>query len=71
LAAETAKQIRGGTALSATHSECARRAAGILGRLYTGDPSMYRSWSPRAQIDQNNLLADTNEVRNFFTMPKL
>jgi hypothetical protein len=71
LAAETAKLIRAGTALSAPQNDCARRAAGILGRLYAGDPSTYRSWSPRAQIDQNDLIADIDEVRTFFGMPTL
>jgi hypothetical protein len=70
LASETAKQLRQGMSLSAAHRECAQQAAGILGRLYAG-ASSYRSWSPRAQIEQNDLVADVNEVRDFFNMGPL
>ena len=71
LISETAKQIRDGTPLSAAHRECARRAVGILGRLYGGAPSTYRTWSPRAHIEQNDLVMAVNEVRDLFNMDKL
>lgn len=73
LIARSAGSIREGVGglLPATHLECARRAAGILGQLYGGALSTYRSWSPRVQIDQNNLVADLNIVRDYFNMTLL
>lgn len=68
---ETAKWIRSGKTLSVTHRECARRAAGILGRLYGGAASTYQSWSSRAQIEQNYFVEAIDEVRDFFNMPPL
>jgi hypothetical protein len=50
---------------------CARRAAGILGRLYGGSSDTYRSWSPRAQIEQNGLVPDLEAVRARFYMQPL
>lgn len=70
LIASTVGRVREGVPLSACHRECARRAAGILGRLY-GGVATYRSWSPRAQIEQNGLVPVVNEVRDFFDMPAL
>jgi hypothetical protein len=66
----TAKRLRDGRSLNGSHRECAKRAAGILGRLYGGIDT-YRSWSPRAQIEQNNLVEDLNQVRGHFNMPSL
>lgn len=71
LVSQTAKQIRDMSPLSVTHRECARRAVGILGRLYGGLRSTYRSRSPRAHIEQNDLVMVVNEVRDFFNMPLL
>ena len=71
LVSETAKQIQAGKALAVTHRECARRAVGILGRLYGGAISTYRTWSPRAHIEQNDLVAVVNKVRDLFNMAPL
>jgi hypothetical protein len=67
---ETAKQIGDGLPLSVGHRECARRAAGILGRLY-GGVDTYRSWSPRVHIEQNGLVTVLNDVRDYFNMDPL
>lgn len=53
------------------YRDCAKNAAGILGRLYGGVKSTYRSWSPHIQIDQNQLVEDINKVRDFFNMNPL
>jgi hypothetical protein len=71
LLSETARQIQAGTPLSATHKECAKRAAVMMGLLYAGHSSTYRSWSPRVQIEHNNLVADVNQVRQDFSLPLL
>lgn len=73
LIVSTARQIHQetGRVLSPTHLECARRAAGILGRFYGGSPSIYQSFSPRTQTDQNNLLDSLNTVRDYFNMKTL
>jgi hypothetical protein len=68
LVSATARQIRGGTALSPAHRECARRAAGILGRLH-GGVETYKSSSPPAHIEQNDLIPPLNRVRDYFNMP--
>jgi hypothetical protein len=67
LVVQTAEQIEK-TSLSEPHSDCARHAAAVLGQLYRGTPSTYRSWSPRTQIEQNNYMADLNKVRDLFGM---
>jgi hypothetical protein len=51
--------------------ECAQRAAGVLGRLYGGVASTYRSWSPRRQIEQNDYAKPLDSLRDFFNMPLL
>lgn len=66
LVTHTAEQI--GTPLAEAHSDCVRHGAIILGRMYSGSASTYRSWSARAQIEQNNWLADLNKVRDWFDM---
>jgi hypothetical protein len=67
LVSETAKHIRDGKMLSVgSHDQCARRAVGILSRLYGGVKNdNYRSWSPRAHIEQNEFVTAVNEVRDF------
>jgi hypothetical protein len=67
---QTARQIEQGIALSATQRDCARRAAGTLGRLY-GGTSTYRSWSCKAHIEQNDLVPVVNSVRDHFDMSPL
>lgn len=71
LVSETARYLHQRRSLSSDHRECARHAAGILGRLYGGVPSTYRSWSPRIHIEQNGLTAVVNEVRRFFNLGEL
>ena len=73
LTAATAQQIDsvGWPALPVMHSDCARLAAGILGRLYGGDLTTYRSLSPRYQIDQNSLVAAIDKVRDKTNMGAL
>lgn len=71
LVSSTAKELRAGRLLSAGHSDCARRAAGVLGRLYGATPDIYRSWSPRVHIEQNNFTSPVNTVRAHFGMPPL
>lgn len=70
LVAVTAKQIDEGAWLAASHQECARRAAGILGRMY-GGVATYKSWSPRVQIEQNDLVPVVNRVRDYLDMSPL
>jgi hypothetical protein len=71
LITETAKHLRQGRAPSPAHSECAQRAAGILGRLYGGAASTYRSWHPTTHIQQNGFVAAVNQVRRLFNMTDL
>jgi hypothetical protein len=61
-----ASQVNENNALNFAEEECARNAAGLLGRLYGGKSSIYRSWSVRAQIDQNNFVSDIDTVRALF-----
>jgi hypothetical protein len=58
--------------LSEPLADCARHAAIILGQLYKGAPSTYRSYSPRAQIEQNKAwLEAINAVRDYFNLAPL
>lgn len=50
--------------------KCAQRAAGALGRLYSGANS-YRSWSARLQMEQNDLVPVTTELRAAYNMAPL
>jgi hypothetical protein len=68
---ETATHLAKRDSLEPAENECARHAAGLLGRLYCGDRTVYRSWSLRAQIDQNNFVTDINTVRDHFGMRSL
>jgi len=75
LAQAVAKQLAAGQAIgefSVTYSNCARLAAGILGRLYTGSRDTYRSNSVRDQI-KRTYLDSVNTVRNpgSWSMPAL
>ena len=63
-ARETAQQLADNKDLSFFEAECTRNAAGILGRVYGGKKS-YRSWSLRAQIDNNDFVDDINAIRAF------
>jgi len=67
----TATGLTGAGALPAAQLDCARRAAGILGRLSGATRDTYRSWSPSKQIDQNGLVEPVNAVRHYFGMTPL
>jgi hypothetical protein len=64
LARETARKLREGEDWSKEDDLkiVARNAVNTLGRLY-GGRSTYRSWSLRAQMEQNGLVPDINATR--------
>jgi hypothetical protein len=67
LATATVNEINtvGWPELRVMHSDCAKLAAGILGRLYGGDKKeTFRSLSPRYQIQQNGFESDIDLVRD-------
>jgi hypothetical protein len=70
LSSVAAQQIAGGLALSPMQSDCAQRAAGILGRFYAGAKSTYRSMSVKFHIDENQK-NEINDNRRYFGMPPL
>jgi hypothetical protein len=57
--------------LSQSMQRLVRSAAGIVGRLYGGDQSCYRSRSPRRQIDDSSQVDGVNRVRLFYGMGPL
>ncbi len=66
--AEGLDQLQSGT----KHERCARRAVGILARLYGGTgENTYQSRSPRAQIEQNGYVDAINAARLHFHMEPL
>lgn len=60
-----------GPILPGAHDNCARNAAGIMGRLYGGVDDTYRSGSLRAQVDQQGLVAMMNTARARYKMSPL
>jgi hypothetical protein len=64
---ETAQEVRqpgDASMLPIQQFNCAKRAAGILTRLYLAlKDKTYRSGSPYLQIKQNNFLGDINKIR--------
>jgi hypothetical protein len=70
LVAFAARQLDQGMVLAQQQAACARRAAGLLGRLY-GGVKTYRSRSPKLQMDQNGCVAPINTVRDYFDMAPL
>lgn len=62
----TASEIKNGRweYLPVMHHECARIAAGIVGRMYGDVEETYRSLSPRYHMDQNKYVQAINKVRN-------
>jgi hypothetical protein len=74
LALDAARQIEvawNPASYSVTYAECARLAAGLLGRLYGPEElDVYRSYSCRAQIEQS-YKDPTNTTRKNFNMPSL
>jgi hypothetical protein len=65
LAVESKEQLEEGGWVSPLHRECARHGVDLLGRLY-GGVGTYRSCSPRAQLEQNELVGDVNWLRDRF-----
>ena len=63
---QTAKQHDQLQPLNPTHNECARRASGILGRLYGGVSSTYRTHSVPVHVEQNDMVAAVNKVRGYY-----
>jgi hypothetical protein len=61
--AATSRLLDEGHELGEEHRDLARRAASVLGRLYGGASSIYRSRSPRAQIDEAGLQPGINTIR--------
>lgn len=66
---ETLGRIPAG--LTVYEEECARNAAGLLTRLYIADSSIYRSWSVRSQMDQNNFRPLLDELRKALNLPPM
>jgi hypothetical protein len=62
-AAATAQFLTAGGKLNDAHYDAATRAGDILGRFYGGAQSIYRSRSPRAQIEDGSFLTDINLMR--------
>ncbi len=60
-----------GPILPGPYDNCARNAAGIMGRLYGGVDDTYRSGSLRAQVDQQGLVAMMNTARARYKMSPL
>lgn len=67
---ETAHQITSASWLSlrVMHRDCAKLAAGIVGRMYGGNKETFRSMSPRYQIQQNDYEKEINTIRSICSM---
>jgi hypothetical protein len=63
LAAATAAFLADGGKLNNPHFDAARRAGNVLGRFYGGARTIYRSHSPKAQIDDAGYVSDINAMR--------
>jgi len=63
-----ARDLAEGLEISPTRTDCAQRATGILSRFYYGKPSIYRTGSARAQIEQNDWLDLLTQMRTHFNM---
>lgn len=68
---ETAQHLKANQPLSNIHEQCARYAAGILGRLYGGAETTYQSRSAYRHIEDNTWLDAINTVRAEFGMEGL
>jgi hypothetical protein len=62
------QDLADGLEISAPRIDCAQRATGILSRFYYGKPSIYRTWSARAQLDQNQWVELLTQMRTHFNM---
>ncbi|MFA6166916.1 MAG: hypothetical protein WC700_09885 [Gemmatimonadaceae bacterium] len=68
---ETERRIHSGEPISARHDSLARSAAGILGRMYGGDQSTYRTGSVRQHLVYNKCIDALDVVRDRYSMPKI
>ena len=59
----TQRMLEAGTPLSPDHRDLAFRAVSVLGRFYGGAASIYRSRSPRAQIERASWRTDIDSLR--------
>lgn len=64
-------KLQGGQKLTQVEDDCARRAAGTLGRLFGGHESVYKSGSIKAHIARSNLVSSIDKVRSRYDMPPL
>lgn len=71
LASMVVERIDNGVPGSTALTDCGRFAAGLLGRLYGGDPSVYRTESARAQIVLNKKKPILDGLRAHHGMPPL
>jgi hypothetical protein len=71
LAEATNRVVAAGQRLPPDHQSCARHAARILGQLYGGANSTYRTMSTAVQIDQNEYVPPINKLRRFFNLHQL
>jgi len=55
----------------ANNGDLIKPAAGILGRMYGGDQTAHCSFSPVAQLGNNEWVEAVNEVLNQYAMPAL
>ena len=62
-AAASARFLAEGGKLNDAYYDAATRAGDVLGRFYGGAPSIYRSHSVRAQLEDATLVADVNAMR--------
>ena len=67
----TDESIRSGDSLATAHWDLAKLGSDLLGRLYGGARTTYRSSSIRAQIDASDLVPAVNSVRQYFGKPPL
>lgn len=54
--------------LRVMHRDCAKQAAGIVGRMYGGSKETFRSMSPRYQVQQNGYGSDIDKIRSICRM---
>lgn len=67
----TAARLRSGATVPVAWETAARNAAGLLGRLYGGDASTYRSRACRDHMDKNGIATELEYLRDFFGMDPL
>jgi hypothetical protein len=65
------QQLTAGGALSPAADQCAKLAAGIVGRLYGGVDDTYRSGSARQHIERRGFVDAVNSMRTRYRVPLL